>query len=443
MSREEDRRLYESKKCLYNGEIIDTYKINDLDFVESELVACKDPKSLEATEKALSDTARTIDSLTTEKHEREAENGETVEPSTFFQDGLNDLIGQVKSARLMNEKNGVISWFRPCNDFIDVSELQYKMLPPMNWLIENLLPLGGAVMVSAKPKMGKTFLALQMALSVASGNEFLGFQALKHEVLYIDFESSQRAIKTRISMLTANAPKGFFLMSPNSPYDFGNIGNGFESQVNYFLESHKGVKLVIVDTYGLIQGDRLPNRNIYKQEYAEVSKLNTWARNNGFTLVLIHHQNKQDDYSNPVQGISGSTGITGGLQAYYILSKRDYTDTNVKLTIGGKEIVGRDIIIRPISEDNRMWVEVEPEDRPSRSKTVSTSPITKAIRELCIDSDEIEISVQELADKANKDARSIGLWLNQYEGELAEYQGIAFCKRRVDNKTVYTFRIES
>ena len=62
---------------------------------------------------------------------------------------------------------------------VDVSELQDKTLPPMKWLIDDLLPVGGVVMLSAKPKMGKSFLAIQLALSVASGGEFLGFQAHK------------------------------------------------------------------------------------------------------------------------------------------------------------------------------------------------------------------------------------------------------------------------
>lgn len=442
MSREEDKRLYESKKCIYNGEIIDTYLVGDYDFVESELIACKDPKSLEATEKALTDTARTIDSLTTEKRELEAVDGESVEPSTFFQDGLNDLIGQVKGARLLNRGKGFITWFYPCTNFIDVSELQDKMLPPMNWLIDDLLPLGGAVMISAKPKMGKTFLALQMSLSVASGDDFLGFQGHKHEVLYIDFESSQRAIKTRLSMMTENAPRGFFLMTPKNALVFGNIGNGFEEQVNFFLQEHKGVKLVIVDIYGKIQGDRQPNKNIYKQEYTEISNLDAWARDKGITLVLIHHQNKQADYENPMQGISGSTGLLGGLQAFFILSKRDYTDNTTKLTVGGKEIMERDIFIQPTSEDNRTWIEVEPEDRPSRKKTVSISKITMVIRDLCIESNEVEIKAKELSDRVDMTPREVGLWLNRYEGELAEYQGIAFTKKHTKEGTIYTIRIE-
>ena len=435
MSRDEDKRLYEKKKCLFMGEIINTSFGCDEDFITSKLTACRTSTELESIENALFDTARTLDGIATErKAEGEPE-------STTFSDALAETVDKVKAERLTSNKGGILRWFVPCVDVVDVSELQDKTLPPMKWLIDDLLPVGGVVMLSAKPKMGKSFLAIQLALTVASGGEFLGFQAQKHEVLYIDLETSQRSMTNRISMMTADAPKGLYLMTPQEVFEFGNIGNGFESQVDYFLESHKGVKLVIVDTYGLIQGSR-PSQYIYRQEYAEISHLNSWARKKGFTLVLIHHQNKQDDYANPVQGISGSTGITGGLQAYYILSKRDYTDKMTKLTIGGKEIMERDIFIQPESDTNRTWVEVEPEDRPSRRKTVSNDPVTMAIRELCADKDEIEISAKELAERVGESPRSVGLWLNQYEGELAEYQGIAFMKKHTERGTIYTFRIE-
>ena len=437
MSREEDKRLYEQKQCIYKGQEVSFSCLIDEDFIVSELIRCKDRDSLDETEKALLDTSRVVDSLTDEKLEAEGYNN----PFSYY-DTVAETIETVKKTRLTSDKGGILRWFVPCVDVVDVSELQDKTLPPMKWLIDDLLPVGGVVMLSAKPKMGKSFLAIQLALSVASGGEFLGFQARKHEVLYIDLETSQRSMKNRISMMTDDAPKGLYLMTPQEVFEFGNIGNGFETQVNYFLESHKGVKLVIVDTYGLIQGSRTAAQNIYRQEYAEISHLNSWARKKGFTLVLIHHQNKQDDYTNPVQGISGSTGITGGLQAYYILSKRDYTDTRTKLTIGGKEIAERDIFIQPESETNRTWVEAEPEDRPSRRKTVSADPVTMAIRELCADSEELEITAKELADRAGKSPRSVGLWLNQYEGELAEYQGIAFMKKHTKGGTIYTIRME-
>lgn len=166
MSRTEDRRLYEQKKCLFMGEVINTSFGCDEDFITSKLTACRTSTELESIENALFDTARTLDGIATErKAEGEPE-------STTFSDTLAETVDKVKDERLTSDKGGVLRWFVPCVDVVDVSELQDKTLPPMKWLIDDLLPVGGVVMLSAKPKMGKSFLAIQLALSVASGGEF-------------------------------------------------------------------------------------------------------------------------------------------------------------------------------------------------------------------------------------------------------------------------------
>lgn len=436
MSREEDKRLYDQKKCLFMGEVINTSFGCDEDFITSKLTACRTSSELESIENALFDTARTLDGIATErKAEGEPE-------STTFSDTLAETVDKVKAERLMDEKKGCLTWFNPCMDIVSASELQDKKLPPMRWLIDNLLPVGGAVMVSAKPKMGKSFLATQLALAVASGDKFLGFQARRNDVLYIDFEMGERMMQERISMFTDTAPSGLWLMCPSEPHKFGSVGGGFERQVEFALEIHKDIRLVIVDTYRIIQGARKQNENAYHVEYGEVSRLNSWARKKGVTLVLIHHQNKNDDYENPILGISGSTGITAGLQAYYILTKRNYTDEVTKLTIGGKEIRERDILIKPESDTNRMWVETEPEDRPSRKTTVNTHDITKTISKLGTGVEEFDVTAKELAEETQLTPKDIGQWLRNYEGDLEEYQGITFTRKRTKHGTVYRFKFQ-
>jgi hypothetical protein len=45
---------------------------------------------------------------------------------------------------------------------------------PLKWLIKDLLPTEGLFVLSSPPQMGKTMLAIQLALSLASGHPFLG-----------------------------------------------------------------------------------------------------------------------------------------------------------------------------------------------------------------------------------------------------------------------------
>lgn len=430
MSREEDKRLYEQKQCIYNGEIIDTYLICDYDFIESELVSCTDPKSLESTEKALSDTARTLDSLTTEKRELEAVDGETVEPSTAFQDILLTTIEQVKSARILNKGKGFITWFYPCTNVHSLHELETMDLPPQLFLIDDFLPLGGAVMVSARPKVGKTFLALQMALAVATGGKFLGYQSKKRGVLYIDFESDERNMLGRTTEMvdTENQPENIFLMQPENPFEFGRVGNGFEKQIETFINSHKSadIRLVVVDTYQHIQSATDSRKNVYHIEYEEIAKINRWAKRLNITVILIHHNNKNgEDYNNPVSGISGSTGITAGLTAYYVLTKQNYDDKQVKLTVGGKEIREQDIYLQPTSDNNRAWERVTPTEIKSRISEVVQSDITKCFVEAFQNAEvngqsKAVVYAKEVENVTGLSPISIGKWVQKHSGDLFE-----------------------
>lgn len=448
MSREEDKRLYEQKKCIYNGEIIDAYLIGDYDFIESELVSCNDPKSLESTEKALSDTARTLDNIATEKRELEAVDGESVELSTTFQDILVTNMEQVKTSRILNKGKGFITWFYPCTNVHSLHELETMDLPPQLYLIDDFLPLGGAVMVSARPKVGKTFLALQMALAVATGGKFLGYRSKKRGVLYVDFESDERNMLGRTTEMidTENQPENIFLMQPENPFEFGRVGNGFEKQIETFISSHKSadIGLVVVDTYGHIQGARDSRKNnVYNIEYEEIAKINRWAKRFGITVILIHHNNKNgEDYNNPVSGISGSTGITAGLTAYYVLTKQNYDDKQVKLTVGGKEIREQDIFLQPTSDNNRAWERVTPAEIKSRISEVVQSNITKCFAEAFQNA---EVNGQSRAVVYAKDVEkgtgltpiSIGKWIQKHSGDLFECGYKVTKGGRDDNGTYY------
>jgi hypothetical protein len=52
-------------------------------------------------------------------------------------------------------------------------ELLTAELPPTPWLIPGLLPIG-LVILAGRRKLGKSFLALQMAGAIGSGGDFLG-----------------------------------------------------------------------------------------------------------------------------------------------------------------------------------------------------------------------------------------------------------------------------
>lgn len=53
-----------------------------------------------------------------------------------------------------------------------VSTIQHKVFDPLRWIAPDILP-EGLTMLVGKPKAGKSFMALDLAVAVSSGGQFL------------------------------------------------------------------------------------------------------------------------------------------------------------------------------------------------------------------------------------------------------------------------------
>ena len=58
------------------------------------------------------------------------------------------------------------------------------------WLVEGLLPAGCCAILAAEPRIGKTWLAQDLVVSVASGTPFLGRKTQQRNVLYVPAEDA-------------------------------------------------------------------------------------------------------------------------------------------------------------------------------------------------------------------------------------------------------------
>lgn len=64
----------------------------------------------------------------------------------------------------------------------------YEQPPPMQWTIRSFIPKGFLTLLLADGGMGKSILALYVALCVALGRSFFGLQVERGAVLYVDYE---------------------------------------------------------------------------------------------------------------------------------------------------------------------------------------------------------------------------------------------------------------
>ena len=53
----------------------------------------------------------------------------------------------------------------------DMEELEKMTIKPLEWLVEEILPVG-LIMLASPPKLGKSWMMLQLCMSIVQGKEF-------------------------------------------------------------------------------------------------------------------------------------------------------------------------------------------------------------------------------------------------------------------------------
>lgn len=78
----------------------------------------------------------------------------------------------------------------------------------------------------------------------------------------------------------------------------------------------------------------------YGNDYAELQPLRALAEELKICLLLVHHLRKMGD-KDPINKLSGSTGIAGAVDAIYVLEKNERTENGATLYASGRDIRDR------------------------------------------------------------------------------------------------------
>lgn len=198
------------------------------------------------------------------------------------------------------------------------AELQGMEFPPIRWIVPEVLP-EGLTILAGKPKLGKSWLALDMALAVANGGNALGRDCPQGPALYLALEDNQRRLQRRLNRVEPHGPWPEALeMHTRWPrFDAGGLG-----RIEAWIKSRDGARLVIVDTLAVVRPVAKASDTAHASDYAALRGLHQLAAEHGIAVLLIHHLRKADA-GDPFDTVSGSTGLTGAADTTLILTRRE------------------------------------------------------------------------------------------------------------------------
>jgi len=101
------------------------------------------------------------------------------------------------------------------------------------------------------------------------------------------------------------------------------------------LTKHPDARLVVIDTLARIRKP-VGGKNVYAEDYAALQELLPLAAKHGVAILVVHHLRKAEA-ADPQDTISGSTGLTGGVDGYMIL-QRTRGSKGPTLYVDGRDI---------------------------------------------------------------------------------------------------------
>ena len=212
-------------------------------------------------------------------------------------------------------------------------QLQRAPYSPVPFLVDELIPEGLHILAGA-PKIGKSWLALWLCLCVAQGQALWNFATTQGEALYLSLEDSFQRIQTRLFDLTEDAPPTlhFAIMADT-------LKHGLEQQIEQFLTEHPNTKLVVIDTLQRVRSAG-SDSNLYANDYQDIGLLKRLAGRRHIAILLIHHLRKLHD-DDPMNMISGSTGLSGAADSTFVLQKSSRLANIASLHCTGRDIPDR------------------------------------------------------------------------------------------------------
>jgi RecA-family ATPase len=205
-------------------------------------------------------------------------------------------------------------------NLISIEELLNKEIKEPRWIVKNLIPEAGIVVLSGDPGNGKTWLSLAIAQAVASGMPLFGEFEIQQlgAVLYIDEENGDYTLNPR--MLKLGIQRGLpinFLIKEGVKLDKPEIIEKISG-----LITSNSIKLIIIDPLSQVyDGDENSAQSMAKV----IGQIKTLT-NLGVAVLLLHHHRKENINnfnSNVGSKLRGSSALFAAIDSHLAITKEE------------------------------------------------------------------------------------------------------------------------
>jgi hypothetical protein len=260
-------------------------------------------------------------------------------------------------------------WLKPGELFGPVriysaAEIMAEELPPVRWVVPDILP-EGVTFLAGKPKMYKSWMSLDLGVAVASGGVALGTKRVERgEVLGLFLEDNKRRIQNRLDKLLAGRPA-----PPNLHIstEWPQLDKDGAELLDDWVAAHPDARLVIVDTLAMVKPRANGRRTQYDEDREAVAPLSPIAADHNVAILLVHHL-REAESDDPLDMITGSVGLTGGVDGALVLKKKR-GQADAYLHVDGRDIENPTELALKWNQDTVTWTVMGDADEYRKSET--------------------------------------------------------------------------
>jgi hypothetical protein len=205
--------------------------------------------------------------------------------------------------------------------------------PEPRFAVDGTIPAEGLTLVCGRPKLGKSWLVLDIGLSATTpGRKALGaYDCGQGDVLLLALEDNLGRLKSRLVKIGAKPSCSLDIQT-----EWPRGKDGLDA-IRRWHDAHQATgKMVAVDTITRIRPQGIPNKDAYQADAQALEPLQQLALERGIAVVCVGHTRKaqSDDW---LDSVIGTTGTTGTADAVLVL-KRERGQADAVLYGTGRDL---------------------------------------------------------------------------------------------------------
>lgn len=220
---------------------------------------------------------------------------------------------------------------------INAQDLCDKRYPELGFIVPGLVPEGVMLLVS-RPKLGKSWLLMQISSAVALGNRIFMSDELDipacGDVLHLALEDGDRRMQRRMTkyfgVRRETWPAKMTIAGTWRAFDKGGIDD-----LREWCQSVNKPILIVVDTLKKVRPAKKGLQTDYAADYEAAEGLIQLCHEFPGLGILVAHHDRKAEADDVFDTVSGTLGLTGGVDAIGILKR---SGQGVTLHIEGRDL---------------------------------------------------------------------------------------------------------